>query len=101
VEIGETVEEAAIRVAREEPGLVIKLLGLVGVYAAPARDRRGHVVSVGFLARGSGRLQSGSDARSAEVFPPEELTRLSFDHEQIISDALHLAEVLGNSNENG
>lgn len=101
VEIGETVEEAAIREAWEETGLDINLLGLVGVYSDPARDPRGHVVSVAFLARGSGRLQSGSDARSAEVFPPEELTRLSFDHEQIISDALHLAEVLGNSKENG
>jgi len=95
VEIGETVEEAAIREAREETGLDINLLGLVGVYSDPARDPRGHVVSVAFLARASGRLQSGSDARSAQVFPREELPRLAFDHEQIISDALHLAEVLG------
>jgi 8-oxo-dGTP diphosphatase len=101
VEIGETVEEAAIREAREETGLDINLLGLVGVYSDPARDPRGHVVSVAFLARASGRLQSGSDARSAQVFPREELPRLAFDHEQIISDALHLAEVLGNSKENG
>ena len=101
VEIGETVEEAAIREAWEETGLDINLLGLVGVYSDPARDPRGHVVSVAFLARASGRLQSGSDARSAQVFPREELPRLAFDHEQIISDALHLEEVLGNSNENG
>ena len=101
VEIGETVEEAAIREAREETGLDINLLGLVGVYSDPARDPRGHVGSVAFLARASGRLQSGSDARSAQVFPREELPRLAFDHEQIISDALHLEEVLGNSNENG
>ncbi|MCK9587237.1 NUDIX hydrolase [Methanothrix soehngenii] len=101
VEIGETVEEAAIREAREETGLDINLLGLVGVYSDPARDPRGHVVSVAFLARASGRLQSGSDARSAQVFPREELPRLAFDHEQIISDALHLEEVLGNSKENG
>ena len=101
VEIGETVEEAAIREAREETGLDINLLGLVGVYSDPARDPRGHVVSVAFLARASGRLQSGSDARSAGVFPREELPGLAFDHEQIISDALHLEEVLGNSNENG
>ncbi|HQE72151.1 MAG TPA: NUDIX hydrolase, partial [Methanothrix soehngenii] len=45
VEIGETVEEAAIREAREETGLDINLLGLVGVYSDPARDPRGHVVS--------------------------------------------------------
>ena len=95
VERGETVEEAAIREAREETGLVIDLLGLVGVYSDPARDPRGHVVSAAFLARGSGRLQSGSDARSAEVFPTEKLPKLAFDHDRIISDALHLAESLG------
>ena len=95
VEIGETVEEAAIREAWEETGLDINLLGLVGVYSDPARDPRGHVVSVAFLARGSGRLQSGSDARSAEVFPTEKLPKLAFDHDRIISDALHLAKSLG------
>lgn len=95
VERGETVEKAAIREAKEETGLDIDLLGLVGVYSDPARDPRGHVVSAAFLARGSGRLQSGSDARSAEVFPWKELPKLAFDHDRIISDALNLAESLG------
>ncbi len=95
VEIGETVQQAAMREAGEETGLDIDLLGLVGVYSDPARDPRGHVVSVAFLARGRGRLQSGSDARSAAVFPPGELPDLAFDHDRIISDALHLADGLG------
>ena len=95
VEIGETVEEAMKREAREDTGLDIDLLGLVGIYSDPARDPRGHVVSAAFLAQGKGQLQSGSDARSAEVFPWEELPRLAFDHDQIISDSLHLAEKLG------
>lgn len=101
VERGETVEKAAIREAKEETGLDIDLQGMVGVYSDPARDPRGHVVSVAFLARGKGRLQSGSDARSAEVFSWKELPRLAFDHDRIIRDALHLAQGLGIKSEDG
>ena len=88
VEVGETVEEAAKREAKEETGLDIILLKLVGVYSKPDRDPRGHVVSICYLAQGRGDLLAGSDAGSAEVFDPEDLPPLAFDHAQIIRDGL-------------
>ena len=91
VEIGEMVEDAVQREAREETGLVIELLGLVGIYSDPGRDPRGHVVSAAFLASGRGELVSGSDARSADVFSINSLPPLAFDHDKIISDALRIA----------
>jgi len=92
VEVGERVEEAVHREAKEETGLEIEPLGLIGIYSDPGRDPRGHVVSVAFLAKGRGDLVSGSDAGSAEVFLLQSLPPLAFDHERIIRDALCLLQ---------
>lgn len=88
VELGETVEEAVRREAREETGLDIVPIKLVGVYSSPDRDPRGHVVSVSYLAWGRGVLSAGSDASSAEVFALEALPPLAFDHALIVRDGL-------------
>ena len=90
VEIGESTEEAVVREAREETSLLIDLVGLVGVYSDPHRDPRGHVVSVCYFSKGSGNLVSGSDAKSAGVFPLDDLPILAFDHDKMIGDALRL-----------
>lgn len=96
VEVGETTEDAARREAKEETGLDIEIVCLVGVYSAPNRDPRGHVVSICYLARGDGELRSGSDARSAEVFRVDDLPPLAFDHEKIIGDAMRIAKIAKN-----
>ncbi|HWQ18379.1 MAG TPA: NUDIX hydrolase [Methanotrichaceae archaeon] len=88
VEVGESVEDAVAREASEETGLKIDIKKLVGVYSDPGRDPRGHVVSICYLAEGRGKLRSGSDARSAEVFQLDGLPELAFDHARMIRDAL-------------
>jgi 8-oxo-dGTP diphosphatase len=93
VEVGETVEAAAVREANEETGLEVRLLKLLGVYSEPSRDPRGHTVSVCFLARGSGNLKAGSDANDTGLFGIDEIPELAFDHNKIIED--HRSDING------
>jgi ADP-ribose pyrophosphatase YjhB (NUDIX family) len=87
VDYGETVERAAIREAREETGLEITLIHLLGVYSDPARDSRKHTISTTFVARSAGRPVGGDDARYADLFAPNWLPGpLVFDHDRILED---------------
>lgn len=86
IEVGETVEEAAAREAKEETGLDIKIHTLVGVYSEPTRDPRGHIISICFLASGDGLLKSGSDAKDIKLFNLSEIPNLAFDHNQMIAN---------------
>ncbi len=92
VEVGESVEAAAVREIKEETGLDVKLRRLLGVYSEPDRDPRFHVVSVVFVGDAEGDPQAGSDAKEVKVFRIEDvpLDRLVFDHSRIILDYLRL-----------
>lgn len=92
VEVGESVETAAVREIREETGLEVKLKKLLGVYSEPNRDPRFHVVSVVFVGDAEGEPKAGSDAKEVRVFRVEDipLDRLVFDHRRIILDYLQL-----------
>jgi 8-oxo-dGTP diphosphatase len=96
VEIGETVEAACRRELREETGLEADQLELVGVYSDPARDPRGHVCSVTFLARiDRGQAVAGDDAAAVEWVRDPGEHQLAFDHARILRDALNLAQGAG------
>ena len=87
VDVGETVEAAAIREALEETSLAVELVDLLGVYSDPTRDPRGHTVSVAFVARAQGTPVGADDARRAEVFALDALpSPLCFDHARILAD---------------
>jgi len=87
VDVGESLEAAAVREAREETALVVRLRALLGCYSDPARDPRGHTVSPVYVAEASGEPVAADDARSLTVVDPDRVTvPLAFDHARILAD---------------
>lgn len=87
VDPGERVEQAALREAREETGLQVELRRLLGVYSDPARDPRGHTISVVYIADANGVPCAGDDAAGIRIVDPTDPTlELVFDHAMILSD---------------
>ena len=88
VDVGETVEAACRRELKEETGLDVGALRLIGVYSEPDRDPRGHTCSVAYLA-GVERadVHAGDDAAAAEWVADWCAQSLAFDHAQILGDA--------------
>lgn len=87
VDYGETLEEAAVREAYEETGLVLKNLQQFHAYSDPKRDPRQHNISMVFSAEASGTPLAGDDAQNAQLFHLHSLpSPLCFDHARILSD---------------
>ncbi|TFG24332.1 MAG: NUDIX hydrolase [Promethearchaeota archaeon] len=92
VDIGETVEDACIREAKEETNINVKITRLIGVYSNPARDPRGHVVSIAYLCEPKTKKEkpkAQDDAMSLEIVPFSKVPslKLAFDHMEILKDS--------------
>ena len=94
VDVGETVSVAAVREALEETCLEVTLDVLLGCYSDPARDDRGHAVSLVYIAHADGQPRAVDDAADVVLLNPcdeAELVKvkLAFDHERILADYCH------------
>ena len=101
-EWGETTESCCARETLEETGVRVRVERLLGVYSDPARDPRGHTVTVVYAARpvrGRSKAKGADDAAEARWFERRELSGLAFafDHGQIISHQLARARRAGPS----
>lgn len=90
VDKGESVEQAAIREAKEETGLDVILTCLLGCYSDPQRDPRFHTASLVYIASAQGEPVAGDDAKATRLFHITDLNiELAFDHRRILNDYLH------------
>jgi len=81
VDYGEPLETAAIREAKEETSLDIKLIEQFHTYSKPDRDPRHHTVSTVFLAKAEGTPIASDDAKSVGLFIKDTLPDpIAFDH---------------------
>jgi 8-oxo-dGTP diphosphatase len=89
VDYGESLEQAAVREAREETSLDIELLEQLHTYSDPGRDPRFHTITTVYIARAEGRPRAQDDAKNIGIFTVEDRPRpLAFDHERILEDYL-------------
>ena len=87
VDLGEIVEQAAVREAKEEVELEVHLIALLGIYSDPIRDSRGHTVTAVYVAEAEGMPVAADDAKNCRLFRLDELPEtLAFDHAQVLSD---------------
>ena len=87
VDYGESLEQAAVREAKEETSLDIQLQCQMHTYSDPKRDPRKHTISTVFIAQASGVPIARDDAQEIQLLSGDQLNfPLAFDHAKILKD---------------
>ncbi|MEW6618455.1 MAG: NUDIX hydrolase [bacterium] len=87
VDYGESLEQTAVREAKEETSLDVQLIKQFHTYSNPERDPRHHTITTVYLARATGTPKADDDAKQIGVFTQETLPQnLAFDHKKILQD---------------
>lgn len=87
VDYGESLEEAAVREAKEETNLDVKLVRQFYTYSDPKRDPRHHSISTVYIAKGKGKPKAKDDALEIGIFDESTLPDdIAFDHRLILKD---------------
>ena len=87
VDYGESLEEAAVREAKEETDLDVQLVKQFHTYSDPKRDPRHHSISTVYIAKGKGIPQAKDDATEIGIFNETNLPDgIAFDHRSILKD---------------
>jgi ADP-ribose pyrophosphatase YjhB (NUDIX family) len=87
VDYGESLEQAALREAKEETNLDVQLTRQFHTYSDPARDPRHHTITTVYIAKGKGLLEAKDDALEIGTFSESSLpTEIAFDHRKILED---------------
>ena len=87
VDWGESLEDAALREAKEETSLDVKLVRQFHAYSDPMRDPRHHTITMVFVASADGEPKARDDAKNLGVFKKDSLpSPIAFDHADIIND---------------
>ncbi len=87
VDYGESLESAAVREAKEETCLDVRLVEQFYTYSDPRRDPRHHTISTVFIATADGTPRGADDAKTAAAFSKNQLPApLVFDHGRIVAD---------------
>ncbi len=87
VDYGESLEDAAIREAKEETGLDVTLIRQFHTYSRPDRDPRHHSIATVYIAKASGKPSAADDAAEVGIFTKDNLPHpIAFDHAEILAD---------------